>query len=1393
MALSTRFRQVLFTTILLLSGLAALPIETAAQLMAGREFVVALPSFWRRADGGDPGNFQLTIMCSRRTNITVKWSGPDGGIVDQGTIEAGNRLTIQPPRFQVVNFMQEFEDRKPIVVNQRSFYIQADQPVSVFAHYDDYRGRSGSFSEMYAIPPIESYDTAYTCLNYNAFIGRNTGFLVMAKEDGTEVTFTPTVDWNVPAEPAGTPVTISLKKYQVYQVLSFEKGAGPGSDLTGTPIRSNKPIGVIPFTFQSVAHRSYVVKILSTPGGPDTSIVPDSVQFDWRHSALADVLPPNARAGTLFYTAHFAPHDSSQVKVVALHDDTRVTVNGVLDTIIHKGQYDDISISGATKISTSNPVVAAQVARSGNNPLRDTVLQLDPSNPNQRDTIKPIFGNPALAWLPPVDQFKPTLQWTNPLLAHHKTPIPGKDSVLLYPWHHYALITAPTSALASVKLDGQPVDFQFTHSDGQFASAVVGILPKQHILTADAPVMCIPYGFAWDDSYAFVSSEALRSIATVSLDSITISSCDSLVDVFFDIENKGNNNFRIDSIKADGIEIVNIQDPIGFPTEMPPGRQLPAHILVRMPQPGTYTGAFRVYTDANNQTTLEVLFRITRDSARLSYPGIVDFGQIDADEASADTVITITNDGQTPMTITSISFDDPRFVVTQPSVPITIPPGGSRTVGVRITPRAGVPERGTLTIIGEPCFTPVSIDFSGFQGAGPLIGTPRSIQFPSFLCDAPGVTDTTIVLTAIGDEPLSIDNIAITGQNPAMFSLIRNPAPLTIAPQQSDSLIIRYTPTTFGLHRAMLDIRSNARNATDPLQISLAGRLDTAMILPNRRTIDFGQLLDCDDPIELQLGLTNGGTVDANVEGIIEGDQGFALTQSDPFIVPAIGTERVVTLRFAPESDGDFTATLRLRGEPCGIDEIVTLKGSRRSASLTANLPQIDFDTVYLCDGATSRSVTLTNDGPVADTITRFSPAGSDAFRLSPESYPIILQPGESYSFTLEFDPQIGADVSGSLEFFWGPCDKSTRVDFRGVGAEPRVSLSAQAIDFGQVDIAAGIPARRSVTLRNEGNAPRTISSIDLGGVGSLTVVAPASFPVTLQPGEELTIEIDFMPTTIGLLNASAIMQIDDPCAEQLSFGITGEGTGTKVIDLSLRIRVPENITGQVDRLVSIPVEITDGINLLEGALRQIDVTLSWRYTMLLPQSIRTDLPGVSTRILDDRIVGDRRVLRVGFFGADDGSSFPADGVLGQISALVLLGDRLQTEISVDTVTVVTPPDRQFSYGRDDGGFTLEGYCELDGGRLVSLSSVGAKLSAPRPNPVTGVSRMALEVVGIEGYAEVVLYDAMGIERGVVHRGEVRTGVYDVAVSSAEWPSGMYFCELRFNGLRQRQAVIIQE
>lgn len=1376
MHVATLFHRIPLLFLLLLGLWTTLPVETVAQVVAGKEFVVALPSFWRRIDGGDPQSFQITVMCSRRTNVTVRWSGPNGGLIDQAVVNAGNRLTVQPPRVSVVDFMQEYEDRKPIEVNQRSFYIVADQPVTVQAFYDHYNAQHGSRTEQYIVPPISTYDTAFMNLTYSGRNGKNTGFLLIAAEDNTTVTFQPTVTWNFPGIlPGGPPETVTLNKHQVFQVLSNARGADTLSDLTGTWIKSDKPIGVITFSLQTAAH----VIPPPPPGLPP----PFDTGGMFRPSPAAEYLPSEAKGGTVFYTAPFLTHDTSQVKVVALQDETAISLNGIQIKTLNRGGWHEFPIGGAAKITSSKPILVMQVARSGNNPIRDadTVLTNRP-NGQPDTTIMKIIGNPFMAWVPPVTEYKPTLQWTNPLIPDRKVT---RDSLVVYPWHHYALITAPVSAINSVELDGRPVEFQFTHIDGQYASAVVPVLPKQHLLTSTAPISCLAYGYGWDDSYGSTSGEALRSIGIIDIDSLTLTTCDSLVNGTFLLSNIGNNTYRIDSIKADGVEIKNVSRPIAFPTDMPPGRQLDAQFVLRLPRPGTYTGTIRVYTDANNSNILSIPFRIVRDSARLNTPALVDFGPVTADETSFDTLITVKNEGENPLTINTLSFDDTRFAIFQPSsLPITIPPGGSRAIGVRFTPRPGVAEEGTLRIIGEPCFTPIDIPFSGFQGAGALLGVARQIVFPTFLCDAPAYVDTFLVIASIGDEPIEITGNSISGPNGTLFSLRNSLAGRTILPTKTDTLFIRYTPSTFGVHQAQIDLGTTARNVPSPVTISLTGRKDTATAFPNVRTLNFGQRLSCDPPMELRFTLSNGGTVDATVSAL-EGLEGspFSIVTALPLSIPQAGTEREIVVRFDPTVDGDFTRTLRVVGGPCGISEEITLRGSRVTPSLSVDEPALNFGTVYLCEGSKTANFTLSNTGPVADTITRVTPAGNAEITLENLNYPIILQPGETRTITMTLTPGTEPNVAASFEFAWGPCNGTTIVSATAFVVDPIVSLSANTIDFAQVNV-TGPTGRQTITITNGSTVDRTIGAITIND-GTVKLVRPAALPVTLAPGESIELEVEYAPTTPGTLNTTATIAIDGPCPQTETITITGEGIGTVVIDAGLTIEVPETVQGSVDENVKIPILIRDATNLQAAAPTQIDVVLSWRYTMLLPGQAAASVNGMGAQIVSDKITSDRRTVHLAFSGA----TFPSNGELGSLNAQVLLGDRLQTDLRIDSVGIASPPNRIYAITTDHGTFTLLGICPIDGDRLIEFGGA-LKLGSVRPNPVNGIAQVDLST-DRDGAVELKLYDLLGTEQRMVYSGTLTAGSYTVTLDGTGLTPGLYICELQSGDRRVQQTVLI--
>lgn len=1364
----TRFYRPLFwLTLFLFVGSTAQDLQ--AQLPAGKEFLVSVPAFWRQVDLGEPGQIQITIMASRQTDVTIRWSGPNGGILDQGTIAAGNRLTIQSGFFALVNLMQPFYDKVKQEVNQRTLYVEADRPVSVMAIYEDYR-QGSSFMASWAVAPLESYDTAYMGVTYMGSRGKNSGYMITAAEDGTEVTFDPRIQWDSPSESIPVPVTLTMKKHQVFMIPSFGRGGGSSGDLSGTPITSNKPIGVMPFAFQSNVD-------MELPA--DTS---NDYQYNWRLSGLAAVLPSEKFGGTLFYTAPMGPQDTSIVRVMALEDGTNVSFNSIGVGTLNRGEWTTERIGRGTRINADKPVMALQLSRSGNNPIRDTVIRIN-GDPDDTVRIPYVFGNPSMAWLPPVSQFKPTLQWTNPRPPNRRTPIPGRDSILVWPWYHYALVTAPVGVAPSVRIDGAPVDFQYDHIDGAYVSAVVPMLPRQHELLADGPVSCIAYGYGYNEAYALVSSEALRSIARVDVDTVRLTTCDSIGEVRFNLSNFGNNEFQIDSVGADGIEIRSSRRPNAFPTFMPPGRELEVHLVLSLPQTREYSGSFFLYTDANNVQRVEIPFKVVRDSASFEVVPNVDFGLVPNEVATKDTSIVLKNTGAFPVTITTLDFDSPQFEIVSPGVPRTIPPSGSITIKVRITPRPGFPESGKLQIIGEPCMAPITIPYTGFKGAGPLLGVERVLKFDDVLCETPGPRDTAIILRSSGDEPIELTNATITGPDRALFTIQDNPAPTTILPGEVDTVVVRYTPVGYGRHQASLDLKTNAANAPDPLTIALSGRVDTATAEPNRRTIDFGTILSCDPAPILELKLTNGGTIDAMVTSakVDEEDVPFAVTSANQFTIPPAGIERLVSVQFSPDREGDFTGTLRITGDPCGIDEVIVLRGKRIDPKLEVVESSVDFGSILYCAEDGTATLTLRNSGQVADTIRRVTPSGSDRFTLVDPTFPFIVEPGATRELEVQFDPESPGTFTGELEFFWGPCDLSTVATLQANVLEASIGLSGTAVDFGSVDVDAP-EATGTVTVTNTGDVPRDLSLL-LGGLPpDVRIVSPLGSS-TVQPGETLDVVLGFNPADTVTLSGELYITATDPCGSIDTVTVTGIGTGEIEITSDLVLTIPDDLTGKVDEIVAIPIQISPTSTLVAGAVTSLTMVLKHNATILYPLSLTALSPGITGSIVRSEIVGSNREVTLQF----DGATFLPGTRLGQLDARVLLGEVKETPLEIDGPTPVVAPGNIVNVSTINGKFTALGVCELDGDRLITVG-VGLRVLPPRPAPATDVTQVPFIVDG-EGWHTLAIYDAAGNLKMTIPLGLLQNGGYSTTLDLSDIPAGYYLIEID-NG-RERVSVPI--
>ena len=623
----------------LMTLVVASAVPTSAQVPTGTEFIVALPPVMSYAERNDTSfKFHLEVLCSRQTTVSVKWATPGGGyLVYNAIVQGGSRLYVSQPMFKMQDFIQQDSRDSTTRANYRAFIVTADHPVTVQGTFDrNYR------AESFMVMPTKAYDTAYTIVTYSGHgtQSRRNGFIVTASEDSTLVRIKPTADiYN--GTQKGNAFTISLMRGQVYEVLSNDQGLGVFNDLTGTTVTSNRPIGVTDFSYTDVP-------VMNPPTDPMQPF-PEAY---YRAKTLIEQQFPNSSGDTLFRTLPFARQSDSYVRVMTLFPYTSLWINDTMrGSAKLAGTSFEVRISSATTVRTDKPVIAMQFAESSDLSTIDSLVH---RSGGQSDTlVKLAYGDPMMVALAPQKVYKPALQWSSPLLDERPSMV-GSPPAAFY-WMHYAMITAPTSASSSVRLDGNPVNFTTTYPDGEYVAAIVHVSPSQHLIEADAPVSVLSYGFTGNDSYGMTTGEALRSIAALPLDTLRAVACSNSFDTTLVIHNQGNNAFEIDSVTATGIPY-RVLVPASFPWEVAAGDSAYIAVSFTMSQPGRYSGTLTIATDAHNRRLFPIPLSITRDSAALGYPSTVDFSLLGSSQSMRDSSISVSNDGTRPLVITGVQF-----------------------------------------------------------------------------------------------------------------------------------------------------------------------------------------------------------------------------------------------------------------------------------------------------------------------------------------------------------------------------------------------------------------------------------------------------------------------------------------------------------------------------------------------------------------------------------------------------------------------------------------------------------------------------------------------------------------------------------------------------------------
>ncbi|MEO5929733.1 MAG: T9SS type A sorting domain-containing protein [Candidatus Kapaibacterium sp.] len=447
--------RLLLTPLILLLGVVGAGAQQARNRIdnRGKEFRVA----FLHTNGDDKiPNFMLILACEKRTHVNLTFTRT-GNV--QGIDLAPNVATEVKLDTTQLTLPDPLTDSSSI--SKASILVQADDEITLYG-VNTQRWSSDVFLGL----PNDAVGNHYIVLSYpntlatdaTAIYTHNSDFpsqfAVIATEDNTVVQITPSTP--IKARRIIGPFTVRLNAGQVY----FAQAAGKtGMDLTGTEVRSDKPVVV--YGSHQRANVPYDDAV-----GRDHLVEQLAPVERWPHRTILD---PH-------YQIPKTVDDANIVRIVAAQDSTNIFLDSVYYRTMNAREVIELPLDHTRLVTSNNPIQVAQFQHS-------TVVERFISMPN--DSI----GDPFMMLNWGQEQFD-SIYWFS--------SIDTKDFN-----YHFINIVIPTERIATLNLDGGPVSASaFSRvAKTSYSFAQIKVQAGSHVIRARAPFGLYIYGYGPYNSY----------------------------------------------------------------------------------------------------------------------------------------------------------------------------------------------------------------------------------------------------------------------------------------------------------------------------------------------------------------------------------------------------------------------------------------------------------------------------------------------------------------------------------------------------------------------------------------------------------------------------------------------------------------------------------------------------------------------------------------------------------------------------------------------------------------------------------------------------------------------------------------------------------------------------
>ena len=354
--------------------------------------------------------------------------------------------------------------------------------------------------------------------------------------------------------------------------------------------------------------------------------------------------------------------------------------------------------------------------------------------------------------------------------------------------------------------------------------------------------------------------------------------------------------------------------------------------------------------------------------------------------------------------------------------------------------------------------------------------------------------------------------------------------PSTLAPGQSTSFTVSYSPATEGTNSGAINLVSNASNPT--LGVSLAGAAiaatPPAVLAQSVSTLAFGNVQVGTSKAEPE-SLTNTGSSPITIAQATVSGSGYSVTGLTLPLKLAPGQSANFNVTYAPNSAGISSGSLVISSDASNPTLAASLSGAGTAApspgNLTASANTLTFGSIPV-GNTRSQPETLRNTGGSIITVSQANLSGV-GFSLEGLYLPLQLNAGESFTFSVVFAPGAAANASGALALVSDASNILPAVSLTGSGAAAgQLSVTPASLNFGSVTVGG---SKSLITTLGAANASVTISSGELSDPEF--TLSGASFPLTLSAGQSLALTLTFTPQSSGNASGRLALATNTPAA----------------------------------------------------------------------------------------------------------------------------------------------------------------------------------------------------------------------------------------------------------------------